>query len=95
MTRPGGSNFASHNPTASQSSASLSSASSRSYFLMKCEPDDMSLEQFARLPDRTSPWDGVRNVQARNIMREMKQGDLAFFYISNVKKVTTLLVHWL
>ncbi len=56
------------------------------YWLMKSEPDAFSIKDLAALPNQTSMWDGVRNYQARNIMRdEMKQGDLAFFYHSNAK----------
>ena len=53
------------------------------YWLMKSEPDVYSIADFQR--DRTTLWDGVRNYQARNFMREMSQGDLAFFYHSNTK----------
>lgn len=53
------------------------------YWLMKSEPDVYSLADLQR--DRTSLWDGVRNYQARNFMRKMSQGDLAFFYHSHTK----------
>ncbi len=57
------------------------------YWLMKSEPDDFSIDDLrARLQQRES-WDGVRNYQARNMMRdEMKSGDLAFFYHSNCSR---------
>lgn len=52
------------------------------YWLMKSEPDTYSIDDLKR--DRVEPWDGIRNYQARNFMRdEMKKGDLAFFYHSN------------
>lgn len=54
----------------------------RQYWLLKADPETFSVEDLWRLPDRTTHWDGVRNFQARNFMREMKKGDLAFFYHS-------------
>lgn len=51
------------------------------YWLMKSEPDVYSLQDLAR--DRYTVWDGVRNYQARNFLRSMQIGDLAFFYHSN------------
>lgn len=54
------------------------------YWLMKSEPDAFSIDDLAERPGQTEPWDGVRNYQARNMMRdEMKCGDLVFFYHSN------------
>jgi predicted RNA-binding protein with PUA-like domain len=54
------------------------------YWLMKSEPDTFSIDDLYGRPDRTEPWDGVRNYQARNMMRDdMKLGDLIFFYHSN------------
>jgi predicted RNA-binding protein with PUA-like domain len=54
------------------------------YWLMKSEPDVFGIDDLKRAPDKTEPWDGVRNYQVRNMMRdEMKTGDLAFFYHSN------------
>ncbi|MFP4069213.1 MAG: EVE domain-containing protein [Opitutales bacterium] len=56
------------------------------YWLMKSEPDVFSFEDLKARPARTEPWDGVRNYQARNFMRdEMKVGDLVLFYHSNTK----------
>ncbi|AKS41424.1 EVE domain-containing protein [Wenzhouxiangella marina] len=56
------------------------------YWLMKSEPDAFSIDDLKNRPDRTEPWDGVRNYQARNFMRdEMKVGDRIFFYHSNCK----------
>lgn len=57
------------------------------YWLMKSEPDVFSIEDLRRRPRRTEHWDGVRNYQARNMMRDgMKKGDQAFFYHSNCKE---------
>ena len=54
------------------------------HWLMKSEPDEVSIDDLARAPKRTIPWFGVRNYQARNYMRdEMTVGDLAFFYHSS------------
>lgn len=54
------------------------------YWLMKSEPSEFSIDDLARRADKPEPWDGVRNYQARNMMRDdMKVGDLAFFYHSN------------
>jgi len=56
------------------------------YWLMKSEPDVFGIDDLANRPDQTEPWDGVRNYQARNFMRDdMKVGDLIFFYHSNCK----------
>ncbi len=54
------------------------------YWLMKCEPSAYSIDDLAR--DQSAEWEGVRNYQARNFMRdEMQLGDLALFYHSNAK----------
>ena len=54
------------------------------YWLMKTEPGEFGIDDFADCPDLTEPWDGVRNYQARNMMRdEMKKGDRVFIYHSN------------
>ena len=50
---------------------------------MKSEPDVFGVEHLKRRPGCTASWDGVRNYQARNFMRAMKRGDLAFFYHSS------------
>nr|VFK01987.1 MAG: Predicted RNA-binding protein, contains PUA-like domain [Candidatus Kentron sp. LFY] len=51
---------------------------------MKSEPGEFSIEDLAQRPGQREPWDGVRNFQARNMLRDgMKAGDLAFFYHSN------------
>ena len=53
------------------------------YWLMKSEPDVYSIADLERNPEEI--WDGVRNYQARNFLREMQVGHLAFFYHSNTK----------
>jgi predicted RNA-binding protein with PUA-like domain len=54
------------------------------YWLMKSEPDAFSINDLYNKPGQTEHWDGVRNYQARNMMRdEMKLGDQVFFYHSN------------
>jgi predicted RNA-binding protein with PUA-like domain len=53
------------------------------YWLLKSEPTDYSITDLER--DRATVWDGVRNYQARNFLREMKIGDYAFIYHSNAK----------
>ena len=55
-----------------------------SYWLMKTEPSTFSIEDLAKAPRSTTAWDGVRNFQARNMLRDqMKKGDLAFLYYSS------------
>ena len=54
------------------------------YWLFKSEPEVFGIQHLAALPRKTDGWDGVRNYQARNMMRdEMRKGDLGFFYHSN------------
>ena len=56
------------------------------HWLLKSEPDAFSLDDLFSMPKRTDHWDGIRNHQARNFMRDgMKKGDLAFYYHSNAK----------
>ncbi|RUR10359.1 EVE domain-containing protein [Legionella septentrionalis] len=56
----------------------------RHYWLLKSEPDCFSIDDLRNAPEQTTPWDGVRNYQARNFIRDgMNPGDLAFFYHSN------------
>jgi len=51
---------------------------------MKSEPDVFGVDDLAARPKKTEPWNGVRNYQARNFMRDdMKRGDLVFFYHSS------------
>lgn len=56
----------------------------RGYWLIKSEPDVYSYAQLVK--DGKTVWDGVRNFMARNNLRAMKEGDLLFFYHSNVGK---------
>jgi len=53
------------------------------YWLFKSEPFKWSWEQQKAKGDAGEEWDGIRNYQARNFMRTMEIGDLAFFYHSN------------
>lgn len=54
------------------------------FWLLKSEPEVFSIDHLYRAPKRTTHWDGVRNYQARNYMRDgMRVGDRAFFYHSN------------
>jgi len=54
------------------------------YWLMKTEPSTFGIEQLAAAPRHTTGWDGVRNYQARNMLRDqMKKGDEAFMYYSS------------
>ncbi len=54
------------------------------YWLMKSEPSCFSIDDLKASPKETTCWDGVRNYQARNFMRDdMHVGDLVFFYHSN------------
>ena len=54
------------------------------YWLMKNEPEEFGIGDLRKRPQKTEPWDGVRNYQARNMMRDqMKIADQAFFYHSN------------
>ncbi|XP_051717572.1 thymocyte nuclear protein 1 [Ctenopharyngodon idella] len=68
---------------------------SYSHWLMKSEPESriengvdvkFGIEDLKALPNQTGCWDGVRNYQARNFMRDMKVGQQAFFYHSNCKE---------
>src|SRR5712671_3259749 len=55
----------------------------RQYWLLKSDAESFAFDDLWNLPNRTTHWDGVRNFQARNYLRdEMKKGDLAFFYHS-------------
>ncbi|MCI0336804.1 MAG: EVE domain-containing protein [Acidobacteria bacterium] len=53
------------------------------YWLMKSEPEAFSIDDLERSPKKTTCWDGVRNYQARNFMREMEIADQVFFYHSS------------
>lgn len=54
------------------------------HWLMKSEPDVFGIDHLADAPKRTTAWEGVRNYQARNMLRDdFRKGDLAFFYHSS------------
>jgi predicted RNA-binding protein with PUA-like domain len=56
------------------------------YWLMKTEPTTFGVEHLAAAPHRNTGWDGVRNYQARNMLRdELKRGDQAFMYYSSTE----------
>ena len=65
------------------SGSTSGSRKKRHYWLMKSEPDAFSIDDLQRVG--TEPWNGVRNYQARNFMRQMQPGDGVFFYHSNCK----------
>ncbi|RMD95271.1 MAG: EVE domain-containing protein [Alphaproteobacteria bacterium] len=56
------------------------------YWLFKSEPSTWSWDDMVAAGEAGTPWDGVRNYQARNFMREMKVGDRGFFYHSQKDK---------
>ena len=56
------------------------------YWLMKSEPDVWSIDQQKKAGLKGAPWDGVRNYQAAKNLKNMKKGDLSFFYHSNIGK---------
>ena len=56
------------------------------YWLLKSEPDVWSIDQQKKAGNRGTPWDGVRNYQAAKNLKSMKNGDLCFFYHSNIGK---------
>ncbi len=65
---------------------SPTSAPSHHYWLVKSEPDCFSIDDLAAAKGQTTYWDGVRNYQARNMLRDlMKVGDQVLFYHSNAK----------
>jgi predicted RNA-binding protein with PUA-like domain len=53
------------------------------YWLVKSEPDAFSIDDLYARPKRTEHWDGVRNYQARNYLRDMRKGDEVLFYHSS------------
>ncbi len=56
------------------------------YWLLKSEPDVWSIDQQKKAGSKGAAWDGVRNYQAANNLKNMKNGDLCFFYHSNIGK---------
>ncbi len=62
----------------------MTTSSNRNYWLLKTEPTTFSFDDLWNAPKRTTSWDGVRNFQARNMLRDgMKAGDLVFIYHSS------------
>ena len=58
----------------------------KSYWLLKSEPDVWSIDQQIKAGAKGAPWDGVRNYQAAKNLKSMKKGDQCFFYHSNIGK---------
>ena len=56
------------------------------YWLLKSEPNVWSIDQQIKVGDKGADWDGVRNYQAAKNLRNMRKGDLCFFYHSNIGK---------
>ena len=56
------------------------------YWLLKSEPDLWSIDQQKKAGSKGAPWDGVRNYQAAKNLKNMRVGDLCFFYHSNIGK---------
>ncbi|AZT85053.1 EVE domain-containing protein [Marinobacter sp. NP-4(2019)] len=56
-------------------------------WLVKTEPSECSIDDFAKAENQTIPWDGVRNYQARNFLAEMAEGDEVFIYHSSCKHI--------
>lgn len=58
------------------------------YWLFKTEPDEFSIDDLAQAPNGTAPWDGIRNYQARNLLRDkVKRGDGVLIYHGSCKQV--------
>lgn len=55
---------------------------SKHYWLLKTEPNEFSIDDLANCGSKGEPWNGIRNYQARNFLRQMKLGDRAFIYHS-------------
>ena len=58
----------------------------KQYWLMKSEPNVLSIDQQKKTGQKGAAWDGVRNYQAANNLKKMEVGDLCFFYHSNIGK---------
>jgi predicted RNA-binding protein with PUA-like domain len=64
---------------------------SKKYWLVKSEPEEFSFNDLKESKNKTTYWDGVRNYQARNFLRdEMKKGDLVLFYHSNADPLAVM-----
>lgn len=62
----------------------------RRFWLVKSEPDCFSIHDLAKSPKQTTCWDGVRNYQARNFMKAMKQGERVLFYHSSAEPLSVV-----
>jgi predicted RNA-binding protein with PUA-like domain len=61
-------------------------AKTKNFWLLKSEPTSFSIEDLEKAPKKTTCWDGVRNYQARNFLRDsIKSGDMVLFYHSNAE----------
>lgn len=70
--------------TKPKAESTTANKSSGNYWLLKSEEEVFSIQDLAKAPKKTTYWDGVRNYQARNFLRDsFKLGDLIFFYHSN------------
>jgi len=70
--------------TPNMTKKNLFQSRSGKYWLVKSEPDTFSIDDLASAPQKTTYWDGVRNYQARNMLRdEFRKGDYVLFYHSN------------
>ena len=56
-------------------------------WLVKTEPSECSIDDFAKAENQIIPWDGVRNYQARNFLRQMSKGDEVFVYHSSCRHI--------
>ncbi len=57
------------------------------HWLVKTEPDECSIDDLAAQPQKPVVWEGVRNYQARNFLREMREGEQVFIYHSSCKQI--------
>ncbi len=57
------------------------------HWLVKTEPDECSIDDLAARPQKPVVWEGVRNYQARNFLREMREGEQVFIYHSSCKHI--------
>ena len=84
--KAGGTEAAAAKPAAQSAVQRSAGDGGRRHWLLKSEPDSFSFDDLMAAPDRTTCWDGVRNYQARNFMRDdMKSGDLVLFYHSGAE----------
>jgi len=60
-------------------------SSARNHWLIKSDVDEFSFADLQASPGRTAAWDGVRNYEARNSLRDMRRGELVFFYHSGAE----------